>query len=459
MSKKDNIDIDEINEAIADETAAEMGYENIKAAQSDLTSKMKATKDSVQRANPDLTDAQAQARANLMNERATGNAFKLVTQILLKVLKQEIEETPSPAFLRIVDQFQEPEYLNEGNTKEYIYDSTTGVTSFDRNIKISQSIAQPSVCSTTLSMFTVNNQGQKQLTNQAFQLKAQVSIPYNEWIPFFTSGKLNEFLNKQREKLAKQWAIYKYDQILGMVSTQTASLIHQATNNNQITTGHYNGGYVLAGTTADLFQAIVKDVYPLLTNLSIMDGNYQAGGTSYNGTLTITNPEDVLILMSPKIEASLRAGIASQLYNPKVFDLKSWVNESNIWVVGNKFNIPGASQWTFNNNTITKTVTNANIGNYSSQENANLSTAITKLDTQYLPDNCLVILNKNMIRLLLQVNTPANQFYSNNLMEDMFLHVWGVYGILPWFPFIVYSNPNLGVLPSDTINISTSGIN
>lgn len=447
--------INEINEAIADAVADEHGYASIKDAQADLKEKINTNPKKVRRANPELSEAQAQARARNISERAKGDAFKLVSRLLVKVLRQEIEETPLPSFLDVVNQFQEAEYLNKGNTKEYIYDTITGVTSFDRTVKITSSIQKPSIVSSTISMFNIDSNGNKTLTNQSFQLKNQITLPYDEWIPFFVEGKLNEFLNKQREKLRKQWAIYKYDQIMGMLSTTAQSMIYQATTNDIVGSKHVDGGYVLSGTTPDLFQAIVKDVYPVLTQISISDGNYQAGGESFEGVITITNPNDVIIMMNPNTEAALRAGISSQLFNAKVFDLKSWISENNILVVGKKYNIPGANQWTFNNNVIGKAITNANIQAGQTQEEANLSTQISKSEDNYLPDNTMIIFNKNMIRLLLQINTPQNQFYANNLMEDLFLHVWGCYGILPWFPMIVYYNPNLNVLPSDEINTTT----
>lgn len=426
----------EQNKDLADVAADELGFSDINTAQSELTDRIEHPEKYV--ANKErLTASQISAQAASIKARALTQADMLVTSLLRKCYYMEIEESPYFSYMGFVDMFDD-EPLEWGNTKEYVFDLATGISSYDVEYIPDQPVVAQ-VNKYYINMYSgVDASGQLQLANTAYQFKKRLSINQALWYPFFSAGKLDEFIEAERRKLRKTYRYFKFDNIVGRIAATARYLAHSTSATVGLNTQY---GRLVKGTERDLFSAIANEVYPILNDLKTGDANAWYGGEDYKGCIVETNPNDVILLWNNKIDASVKAGVSSQLFNAQLFDLKKYLNEDNVKIVGNRLLIPGANQWWVDNidapTQITRTLTAGNENNI-----------ITKTDIPYIPVDVIVLLNKNFIRHLYQILREGNQYYVNNLYNEYVLHVWATADFLPWLQFIVYQNPNLAVLPN-----------
>lgn len=429
----------EQNRDLADATAEEFGFSNIKEAEAILTDKIENPEKYVADAE-NLTDSQIQAKAASIKARALTQADMLVTSLLKKCFYQEIEESPYFSFMGFVDMFDD-EPLKWGNTKEYIFDLATGISSYDTQyIPDAPVVAQ--INKYYINMYSgVDATGQLQLADTAYQFKKRLSINTALWYPFFSSGKLDEFVEAERRKLRKTYRYFKFDQIVGRISAVAQLLAHGASATEGL---NASGGRLVKGKEKDLFSAIANEIYPIINDLRTGDANAWFGGEDYKGCIVETDPKDIILLWNNKIDASVKAGVSSQLYNAQLFDLKKYLTEENVKIVGNRLIIPGANQWWVDNvsspTKITRTKTTGD-------ENS----IITKSTDPYIPTDVIVLFNKNFIRHLYQILREGDQYYVNNLYNEYVLHVWATADFLPWLQFVVYQNTNLAVLPNTDV--------
>lgn len=432
----------EQNKDLADASAKELGFNDMKDAQRTLTARIEHPEDFVND-KENLTASQVAATAASIKSRALTQTDMLVSSLLRKCYYMEIEESPYFSYMGFVDMFDD-EPLEWGNTKEYVFDLATGISSYDVEYIPSRPVVAQ-VNKYYINMYSgVDASGQLQLADTAYQFKKRLSINQALWYPFFSAGKMDEFIEAERRKLRKTYRYFKFDNIVGRIAATARYLAHSTSAVEGLNPQY---GRLVRGKEKDLFTSIANEVYPLLNDLKTGDANAWYGGEDYKGCIVETNPSDVLLLWNNKIDASVKAGVSSQLYNAQLFDLKKYLNEENVKIVGNRLLIPGANQWWVDNvdnpTQITRTLTAGNENNI-----------ITKSDLPYIPVDVIVLLNKNFIRHLYQILREGNQYYVNNLYNEYVLHVWATADFLPWLQFIVYQNANLAVLPNSEAEVT-----
>lgn len=425
---------------IADVAAQEMGYKDIHDAQEKLTYKMDNARAIAEASlGDDASEAAIEASADAIYLRAVSQAGALVTSLSLKTYYQEITQSPIFGLMSWRDEFDDI-HMKEGNSKEFIFDLLTGVSTYQQDEYVPSTHVDAKIYSYTISMYDLQADGTKVLSNQAYQLRKRLSLNEPIWMPYFKSGKLNEFLAIEREKIRKTFAYFKFDQIVGLI-TSKAKLMAYKTG---ATAGLQQGGRLVKGTAPNAFEAFSNEIYPLINDFITGDIQAWYGGEAYSSALIETNPSDLIMLMSNKLEAVLRAGISSQLFNAELFDIKKALNEGNVKFIGNTINIPGAYQWTLDNNTTPTQIQHT-------QTQGNESNPITKTNQPYIPDNMIIMFNRHFIKHIFQIERALEQYYTNNMYHEHVLHVWACYDILPWCPFVVYVNDNLTTLPNADI--------
>lgn len=425
---------------VADIAAQKMGYKDIHDAEDKINYKMDNA-EAIARASlgPDASETAVTALADEINLKAVSQAGALVTTLSLKTFYQEFTQSPIFGFMRDRDEFDDI-HLKDGNSKEFGFDLLTGCSIYNMNEYVPSNAVDAKIYSYTIQMYQQQADGTKVLSPQAYQFRKRLSINEPIWMPYFKSNKLFEFISLEREKMRKTYAYFKFDQIIGLITANAKLLAFKANAQD----GPQVGGRLVKGTAKNAFEAFSQEIYPLINDCITGDINACFGGTNYNSALLETNPSDIIMLMPNKLEAVLRAGISSQLFNAQLFDIKRALNEGNVRFIGNKISIPGAYQWDVDNQaTPTQLTHNLTAGNE--------STPITKLDQPYIPDNMIIMFNKHFIKHIFQIERALEQFYTNNMYHEYVLHVWACYDILPWCPFVVYVNDNLTTLPNSDV--------
>lgn len=445
MAKKTPLSNEEIKDRealrdIADVTAQSMNYKNIDDARDTLNYQMENAR-SIAKASlgEGASETAVDALESEIHLRAVSRAAALVTSLSLKVFYQEIEQSPVFGFMGFVNKFEDIS-IKEGNAKEFIFNLLTGVSSYESTEYVPDAPVNAQIYSYLIKMYDVDGSGTKTLSPQAYQLRKRLSINEPMWMPYFKSGKLIEFIQVEREKIRKSFAYFKFDQLIGKIVTN-AKLMALKANSQE---GLQVGGRLVKGTAANGFEAFSKEIYPLINDFITGDIQAWYGGQNYSNALIETNPSDLILLMSNKLEAVLKAGISSQLFNAELFDIKKALNEENVKFIGNTLTIPGAKQWGLDNPSAPTTITHT-------KTTGDESTPISKTTTPYIPDNMIIMFNKNFIKHIFQIEKALNQYYTNNMYHEEVLHVWACYDILPWCPMVVYVNENLTNLPNSDV--------
>lgn len=425
---------------LADASARKLGYKDIHDAENQLNYQMSnAQAIAENELGDDASEASVNALESEVYLQAANQAGALVSSLSLKVFYQELTQSPVFGFMGFTNQFDDI-YLKDGNSKEFVFDLITGVSTYNKDEYVPNSAVDAKIYSYTMSMYEELADGTKQLSSQAYQMRKRTSINEPLWMPYFKSGKLNEFLELERDKIRKSFAYFKFDQIVGLISANAKLMAFK----NNPTNGLQVGGRLYQGQAKDAFSAFSNEIYPLINDFITGDIQAWYGGANYSGALIETDPSDLIMLMSNKLEAVLKAGISSQLFNAELFDIKKALNEGNVKFIGNKLSIPGAFQWDVDNASSPTKLTHT-------QTAGNESNIITKLDQPYIPDNMVIMFNKHFIKHIFQIERLLDQFYTNNMYNEHVLHVWACYDILPWCPIVVYVNDNLTTLPNSDV--------
>lgn len=376
---------------VADVSAQKMGFKDIHDAEEKLTYKMDNA-EAIAKASlgPDASEAAVAALADEITLKAVSQAGALVTSLSLKTFYQEFTQSPVFGFMGFRDEFDDI-HLKDGNSKEFGFDLLTGVSTYNQSEYVPPSPVDAKIYSYIIRMYDEPTPGTKQLSAQAYQFRKRLSLNEPIWMPYFKSGKLSEFMAIERQKIRKAFDYFKFDQIIGLISANAKLLAFK--NNAQA--GLQVGGRLVQGTAPNAFEAFSNEIYPLINDFITGDIQAWYGGENYNAALIETNPSDLIMLMSNKLEAVLKAGISSQLFNAQLFDIKRALNEGNVKFIGNKFVIPGAFQWDVDNQSAPTQLTHT-------QTAGNESNPITKSNQPYIPDNMIIMFNRHFIKHIFQ---------------------------------------------------------
>lgn len=254
------------------------------------------------------------------------------------------------------------------------------------------------------------------LADGAFQWVKNQTIRAAEWIPFFTSGALNEFIAQVQSGLYRSWLYYKYDQTVSYVINQANSFKRQ-----------------VAGKGTDMFES-VNEFLEEISEMKEINSIYNIGGAvgkpdaetpEETKSIRYTRTEDLVVIMSPRNKTKLQAGIETQLFNAELLNLNGVIDMSNITTFGGKLVI------------------------------GDEKTPVTVSETRYIDNNTIIVFDKAAFRFLYYVEQNGVQSYPHNMTLQLTNHVWGVMGYLPWYQGFKYSNVNLSKLPSSKTAINT----
>lgn len=359
--------------AIADEFAREQGKESI----DEIINPIKNN----------LNGSEVQRELGRMAARST------VEQLTKLILRMELFTTPNPDYMdRVLGYFNDG-VVKEGNAKIYRFNNPTGNSAYVNSQFVPTALTTTDVDEFTIGMYQTNNT----LSAQGYQFRKTLVYTEPQWIPYFKSGKLMEFIAELQENMNKTWKMNMFHRVMTLITT-----------NNHI---HKQ----VSGTAADAFAAWSQEILPEIRKMTTLSSNYNVGST--NTSLMLTNPSDLLIFAHPKTIQTLESGIKTQLFQAKFLDLKGILDENNFIDAGLTLNV------------------------------GDESTKISVGTSYYIDETKIYVVSKQAIKHFSQIDRIETAFYGRNLATEFTMHKWGAIDFLPWGQAFVYTNPKLNTLP------------
>ena len=324
-------------------------------------------------------------------------AARAVVENLTKlILRMELFTTPNPDYMdRILGYFDDG-VVKEGNAKIYRFNNPTGNSTYSNSQFVPTALTTTDVDEFTIGMYNQTGTGNT-LSSQGYQFRKTLVFTEPQWIPYFKSGKLIEFIAELQENMYKTWKMNMFHRVMNLITG--ANHIHKQ----------------VSGTAQDAFGCWSQEILPEIRKMTTLSSNYNAGST--NTSLMLTNPSDLLIFANPKTIQTLEGGIKSQLFNAKFLDLKGILDESNFIDAGLTLNVGDESQ------------------------------KISVGTNYYIGENKIYVVSKQAIKHFSQIDRIETAFYGRNLATEFTMHKWGAIDFLPWGQAFVYTNNNLNTLP------------
>lgn len=345
----------------------------------------KGAKDFIETTNNEMSSSDKYTRST-----AKTRAASYVADLAKLILYQTIEDNNKITYMKEFSEVFNDGNLHEGNTKQYIATLDTGNETYDANAFIPKGITKPMIESKLISM--LNSDGT--LTSTAYQFKKPLTITEAQWMPYFKAGNLKGFIEKISGDMVRAYDLFKFDKIARLLT----SLKPQKE---------------IVGTEKDCFRALSNEVFPEIENMLKYNSEYNLDGTS--DYTDAGNESNIMIVVGNKLLSRIKNGVSSQLFNAQFFGTNS--SPYDIVSLNNQLTIGDA-------NTPTKTSS-----------------------TQYVDEDTIWVIDKGLIKSLLQVESNESQAWATNMTIQLTLHVWGVIDTLPWKKVFKYTNPNLKVLP------------
>lgn len=336
----------------------------------------------------------AQTGANLKSEDfnvrtiAEGTATAWFSKLLMLCLYQKIQSVGQFEVLSFANLFDDGTIEN-GNSKEYIFNKPTGKTEWLANMFVPDKKSKKSVESHVIQMYDADGN----LGPKAYQFKKTQTIESFEYLPYFLSGTLNEFIYDLTQQIEDVYAYFKFEKLASLATSLAPAK-------------------TVAGTATNMFDCLVNEVFPLIKEMTLpnVDFNYNA----LSKAIGVSQIDDLLIIMSTANAQKISSGIKTQLYNAQLFGSLGW--EDRIVNLGKHFVI-------------------------GTQEDD------IAMGNEFVDDNTIYVIDRKAIKHLLQINKKESQSWAENMTISVALHVWGAADILPWGKCFKYTNVNLSKLP------------
>lgn len=319
-------------------------------------------------------------------------AQETVEGLLQLCLLQEVIDNDLPNYMGELVSRIDDGYIREGNSKEYVVDLDTGVTSYDNNAFVPDKQTLQQIEKWLIQVYTTPAGGQNVLSPQGYQFVKEQTIPKTQWLPYFKNYELDKFISMKQASLNRAYVIYMYNKLASIITDETK-------------------GKIVNGTATNLFDAILE-ISPLIDKMYQYNSEFNAEQSSK--LMYVPKPEDLLIFTSTKVRSMIINGIKSQVFNAQfIGDSKKTFTYENLKFLGNK---------------ITQ----------GDQDTINVDSG-----AEWIDDNTIIVLDISRIRNLKQVDDETSQYFAKNLTLYINKNLWGALDILPWCKKLVYKNTNL----------------
>lgn len=346
-------------------------------------------------------DINSKSTARAASARAAALDF---TQKLLRlVLYQEIKSEFNLTKYKWIDRFDD-ERIEAGDGKEYIKNLLTGVDAYVDDAFVPTTATNPSADAKVIRLYDTNGT----LNKYGFKALKPLTIVESKWFPYFMSGKLMQFIDEQVDIMKKSMFFYKYT----IFSKLFKDLIGD-TDPNKISKR-------FTGKATNILSAFVNEIFPEIENMQYFNKDFARDNTKNSQYPNVNNREDLLMIMNRNTLNKFKNGAMSNELNNRLINFNDVLPLENI--IG----------------------TGADITVGASTDN------ITVADTELVPEDTVVVINKNLFKYLWFVEISDSQKFVQNMSIQFVHHLWGVFGQLDWEGAFVYKNENLKTLPITT---------
>lgn len=343
-------------------------------------------------------DVNSKSTARAASARATALDF---TQKLLRlVLYQEIKSEFNLTKYKWIDKFDD-ERIEAGEGKEYIKNLLTGVDIYVDDAFVPSKATNPSADAKVIKLYDDNGDVNK----YGFKALKPLTIVESKWFPYFMSGKLMQFIDEQVDIMKKSMFFYKYT-----VFTKLFKDLIGDSDQNKISKR-------ITGKATNILSAFVNEIFPEIENMQYFNKDFARDATKNTQYPNVNNREDLLMIMNRNTLNRFKNGAMSNELNNKLINFNDVLPLENI--IG----------------------TGADITVGASTDN------ITVADTELVPEDTVVVINKNLFKYLWFVEISDSQKFVQNMSIQFVHHLWGVFGQLDWEGAFVYKNENLKTLP------------
>lgn len=353
-----------------------------------------------------INETSSKARTGTASARANAKATALdFTQKLLKlVLYQEIKGEYNLTKYDWINKFDD-QRIEAGDAKEYIKNLLTGVDAYNKDAFNPTTATPPSADAKLIRLYKDNGE----LEKYAFQALKPLTIIESAWFPYFLSGKLMEFIDGQVDLMKKSLFMYKYKVLTNFITDLIGT-----TDENKISKR-------IQGTATNIFNCFTDEIFPEIENMQYFNNDFARDATKNTQYPNVNNREDILIIMNRKTYSKFKYGAMSDTRLNNLIGFNEIVPVENIIGTGKNLEIGTSSD-------------NITVGS-----------------TELIPENKVLVINKNLLKFLWFVEVSDSQKYVQNMSIQFVQHLWGVFGQLDWEGAFIYENDalsNAGLTPT-----------
>ena len=327
-------------------------------------------------------------------------ALDFTTKLLRLVLFQEIKSEFNLTKYNWINKFDD-EKIEAGDGKEYIKNLLTGVDEYSETAFVPTSASFPSADAKLIRLY--NQDGN--INQYGFKALKPLTIIESDWFPYFMSGKLMQFIDDQIQLMNKSLFFYKYNALCEILTDLIGT-----TDNNKISKR-------IEGQATNILSCFTNEIFPLVEDMQYFNNEYSRDSAKNSLYPNVNNREDLLIIMNRKTLNRFKNGVLSNELTSRLINFNDVVPLENIIGTGK----------------------NITVGN--SRENIKVAS------TELIPENKVVIINKNLLKYLWFVEVSDSQKFVQNMSIQFVQHLWGVFGQLDWEGAVVYTNDALTTLP------------
>lgn len=338
--------------------------------------------------------------SDVSQAEAATDAASFVAQLLQKCLYQEIDSGYNIAGYGWATQI-DTKHIEQGNSEEWLHPIFTGGGDYQKELFVPDLITDPQTASWTLKFLNPD----QTLTRYAFRFKKQQTIIEEKYIPYFMSGKLRDFVNRIISGMQTSYELFKIAKVQQLIGDMLAG--QTDLNQPPLVQRRING------TATEFLKCFTDDIYPELTAMTLLNKKYNLSPVSPT-PITGTPLSDLLMFVNQSVYTRLTGGEMASTFNNQLINPGRFIPLENIYPMGD----------------LVKYTDNA-------------TPIDVQDDTPIIPEDTILVIDKNAIKLRDFVKRNEAQTYTNNLALQLTMHQWGVYGVVPWKQGFIYRNTAL----------------
>ena len=353
--------------------------------------------------------------------RAAGD---FTSKLTLLTLYQAIDGEFNLGVYDWVNKF-EVSKITAGNSKQFIRNILTGADDYNENTFNPTTATKPQVDAYTISLYSTNTTGSAAATLSTYAKKIvkPLTILKAEWMPYFISGKLQEFVNKISQQINESVSLIKFDlfqQMVNKIKTGYNTTNVQEGMKKVFDESGRTGAVNISAQVTNILDVFTKVVFPNITNMAFLNNEYNISLRGQESTsLNSSTRDDILILVNNKTYTKLTSGVLANVFNNRLASVEKYINPDNIIPCGRK---------------ITTSNSSTAIGVHGNED--------------LIAENEVLVINKNVFKSLLFVDESGSQSYVTNMSLQLVAHLWIACGIIPWGQGFVVRTDKLTVMPN-----------